>query len=435
MARLVDTLSPVFVAWGLPAAWMPYATAAIALLVAFLVAALAAVYGGVFIFFERRIAARIMSRIGPNRVGPQGLLQFIADAVKLIIKEDIIPTAADRPLFKLAPYLMYLGVVAGFAVLPISHRIIGADLNVGILYVLAITSITVVGVLMSGWASNSKWALFGGMRAAAQLVSYEIPSGLAVLPPVLLAGTMSTQGIIAAQTGSPDAWYTAGGWFWNWNIFHSPMLMTCFVVFFIAQLAEGARIPFDLPEGESELVSGYNTEYSGFRFGAYFTAEFANTFIAGALAVIVFLGGWQIPGVVAPTPEAVAAGNAVWLTPVFGELADARWWWLMELLTLLVFAAKMAAVIFLIIQLRWTIPRVRIDQMMSICWKYLLPITFACIFLTLGWMIVLPWESAAGLGVRAGMVLFGLALILLYARRVRYAIDNANEQAYPHWII
>ncbi|OGQ90001.1 MAG: hypothetical protein A2289_22130 [Deltaproteobacteria bacterium RIFOXYA12_FULL_58_15] len=436
MQDLVSFLnSQLQTVFGLSETLFPYVAAAMVLAIAFGFTVFAAVYAGVFIFFERRIAGRIMSRIGPNRVGPQGLLQFIADAVKLIFKEDIIPTSADRPLFKLAPYLMFIGVVAGFAVLPFSHRVIAADLNVGLLYVLAITSITVVGVLMSGWASNSKWALFGGMRSAAQLVSYEIPSGLALLPAVLLSGSLSTQEIIMAQAGSPEHALTAGGWPWNWYIFHSPMMFVCFVIFFIAQLAEGARLPFDLPEGESELVSGYNTEYSGFRFGAYFTAEFANTWIAGALCVIVFFGGWQIPGAAVPSAEAIAASGATWTW--FGYSIEYAGWgafWL-EALSFLFFIVKMAGVVFIIIQLRWTVPRVRIDQMMTICWKYLLPLTFACLFLILGWMIVLPWESTAALVVRIVMALAGAVLLALYAWRVRYNIHSAGDKVYPHWII
>jgi NADH-quinone oxidoreductase subunit H len=305
-------------------------------------------------------------------------------------------------------------------VLPFTSRFVAADHNVGNLYVLAITSVTVVGVLMSGWASNSKWALFGGMRSAAQLVSYEIPSGMALLPGVLLAGTMSTQGIIAAQTGPADApWWLAGGMPWNWYIFHSPMMLVLFFVFFIAQLAEGARIPFDLPEGESELVSGYNTEYSGFRFGAYFTAEFANTWIAAGLGVVVFLGGWQVPGV---SPETLAAASG-------GHLV------LLEALCLLVLIAKMAALVFVIIHLRWTLPRVRIDQLMSICWKYLLPITFVALFLILGWMILWPWNSLGSLIWRFVTFAGAGALFLAYLWRVRYNIVSAKEQPYLRWLI
>ena len=384
---------------------------AVALVGAFsgIVVTYGAVYAGLFIFFERRIGARIMSRIGPNRVGPQGTLQFLADALKLILKEDIIPTAADNVLFRIAPYLMALGVFGAFAVLPFSYRLIGANLNIGILYVLAVTSISVVGILMSGWASNSKWALFGGMRAAAQIVSYEIPTGLAILPAVMLAGSMGTQDIIRAQGGMP----------WNWNIFHSPMMFVLFFVYFIAALAEGSRTPFDLPEAESELVSGYNTEYSGFRFAAYFLAEFANTWIAAAVGCIVFLGGWQVPFVSLATFDQATGFKSVAL----------------EVLSLVVFFAKTLSLVFVIIQLRWTLPRVRVDQMMTLCWKYLVPTVFVCTLLMLVWMIVLPWESTLGLVVRVVMFLGGCVMLAAYGLRVRYNIHAARDKVYTRFAV
>lgn len=384
--------------FDIPEALVPYL--AVGLVGAFtgLIVTYGAIYAGIFIFFERRIAGRMMSRIGPNRVGPQGVLQFLADALKLIVKEDIIPDAADRPLFKLAPYLMAMGVFAGYAVLPFSHRIIGADLNIGVLYVLAITSISVVGILMSGWASNSKWSLFGGMRAAAQIVSYEIPTAMSLMPTVLLAGTMSTQGIIAAQGGLP----------WDWFIFHSPMMFILFFVYFISALAEGSRTPFDLPEAESELVSGYNTEYSGFRFAAYFLAEFSNTWIAAAVGTIAFLGGWQIPGL---TPDQINT-------------------WYLELLSLVIFFAKTLCLVFVIIQLRWTLPRVRVDQMMIMCWKYLVPMAFGSSMLVILWMWALPWESTAALIIRILMSLFGVGLLFTYFARVRYNIRQARDKVY-----
>jgi NADH-quinone oxidoreductase subunit H len=393
----------------IPEVYRPYLAAAVIFVCAFVLVIFAAVYSGVLIFAERRIAGRMMSRIGPNRVGPHGLLQFVADAVKLIFKEDIVPDLADRKLFVFAPYLMTMGVFAGFVVLPFSSRVIGADLNIGLLYVLAITAIAVVGVLMSGWASNSKWSLFGGMRSAAQIVSYEIPNALALLPGVLLAGTLSTQGIIRAQGGAP----------WNWYVFHSPMMLVLFFVYFIAALAEGARIPFDLPEGESELVAGYFTEYSGFRFAAYFVGELAHTWIAASLAVIVFLGGWQNPFVTPAELDLMSGGNV----------------WLWEAVGFLIYIVKMIFVVYLMIQLRWTLPRVRVDQMMVICWKYLLPITFASIFLILGWMIVWPWESTGGLLWRVAMCAVGLGVIAVYFWRVRFNIVAAQDRLYlKFWI-
>ena len=405
MRPLIDAaLSAIQDAIGvaIPEVYLPYLFVGLALAVVGAIVTFAAVYAGLFIYFERRIGARMMSRIGPNRVGPHGLLQWLADALKLIMKEDIIPTAADGTLFRIAPYLMAIGVMSGFAVLPFSHRFVGTNLNIGVLYVLGVTSISVVGILMSGWASNSKWALFGGMRSAAQIVSYEIPTAMAILPAVLLAGTMSTQGIIHAQGGEP----------WNWFIFHSPMMFVLFFVYFIAGLAEGSRTPFDLPEAESELVSGYNTEYSGFRFAAYFLAEFANTWILAAVGVIVFLGGWQIP-FVSSDVLAQAQGTQALLW----ELASAG-----------VFVLKTLALVFLTIQLRWTLPRIRVDQMMVVCWKFLVPIVFACTFLMLGWMLFIPWESTAGLVVRIVMTLMGTGLVLAYLNRVRYNVKASKRK-------
>jgi NADH-quinone oxidoreductase subunit H len=404
MRQIVEAVFARLQAAGIeiPAVYQPYVAALLALVGVGVIVTFSAVYAGMFIFAERRIGARMMSRVGPNRVGPHGILQFLADAVKLIMKEDVIPDAADRPLFKLAPYLMALGVMAGFAVLPFCQGFIGADLNIGILYVLAVTSVSVVGILMSGWASNSKWALFGGMRSAAQIVSYEIPTGLAILPAVLLSGTMSTQGIITAQGGFP----------WDWYVFHSPMMAVLFVVYFVSALAEGSRTPFDLPEAESELVSGYNTEYSGFRFAAYFLAEFANTWIAAAIAVIVFLGGWQIP-FVAPAAYGAAQGWAFWA---------------LQLGSLAVFFSKTLALVFMIIQLRWTLPRVRVDQMMTLCWKYLVPIVFVCTLLMLVWMIVFPWEHWTSLAIRVFMFLAGCGLLVAYVRRIRYNLTQAHVE-------
>lgn len=412
MRQLIEaTLAFADRQWGIHVSevFLPYIMAGMAFAGVGAIVTFAALYSGMFIFFERRIGARMMSRIGPNRVGPHGLLQFLADAVKLIMKEDTIPTAADRPLFKLAPYLMAIGVMTAFAVMPFSESLIGTDLNIGILYILAVTSISVVGILMSGWASNSKWALFGGMRSAAQIVSYEIPTALALLPAVLLSGTMSTQGIIRAQ----------GGWPWDWYLFHSPMLFVLFFVYFVSALAEGSRTPFDLPEAESELVSGYNTEYSGFRFAAYFLAEFANTWIAAGVGCVVFLGGWQIPGV----SHATIAASTSWQ------------WALWQALTLAVFFAKTLALVFVIIQLRWTLPRVRVDQMMIVCWKYLVPTVFVCTILIFGWMILLPWESIAGLCVRVVMFLMGTGLLVAYVRRVRYNLRAAKAPADWNWAV
>src|SRR2546425_12930967 len=259
MQELADSLvADGFVPGGLPL-WVAYLGAML-------------VFGGIVVFVfilpiagvttwvERRVAGRIQSRIGPNRTGPAGFLQWLADGIKSVLKEDIVPSAADVPLFKLAPYVVMTGFVAAFVVVPFGGPLIIADLNVGILYLTAVTALVVVGVLMAGWSSNNKWSLIGGIRSAAQIISYEIPAGLAILPVVLLTGTLSMQGIVRAQGWAP----------WDWFIFHNPFTFVTAFMFYVAALAEGNRTPFDLPEAESELVAGFCTEYSGMRYLLFF---------------------------------------------------------------------------------------------------------------------------------------------------------------------
>ena len=327
----------------------------------------AAIAGGIFSWYERRVAARMQSRIGPNRVGAGGFLQWIADAVKLLFKEDLVPAEADSLLFRAAPYFVVAGMTLVLVALPAGQSIVVADLNVGIFYILAVTSLIVVGVLLSGWSSNSKWSLFGAMRAAAQVISYEVPAALAILVPVLMAGTLSTQGLIRAQ----------GGWPWDWFVFRNPAAFVAFFVLFISQLAEGNRTPFDLAEAESELVAGYMSEYSGFRFALYFLVEWANLWIIGAVAVTLFLGGWQIPGVDVRTWASLRGGGAF----------PAAAWWGMQVVSFAVFAVKTLFLVNVIIWIRWTLPRIRVDQMMNLCWKYLVPVGFGAMVFTLGWQI------------------------------------------------
>jgi len=327
----------------------------------------AAIAGGIFSWYERRVAGRIQSRIGPNRVGAGGFFQWIADAVKLLFKEDLVPGEADALLFRAAPYFVVAGMTLVLVALPAGHSIVVADLNVGIFYILAVTSLIVVGVLLSGWSSNSKWALFGGMRAAAQVISYEVPAALAILVPVLMAGTLSTQGLIRAQ----------GGWPWEWFVFRNPAAFVAFFILFISQLAEGNRTPFDLAEAESELVAGYMSEYSGFRFALYFLVEWANLWIIGAVAVTLFLGGWQIPGVSAQDWTVLRGAGAF---PAAG-------WWALQVVSFVVFALKTLFLVNVIIWIRWTLPRIRVDQMMNLCWKYLVPGGFAAMIFTLLWQI------------------------------------------------
>src|SRR5882672_1709370 len=255
-------------------------------LVAFIVLSVfVAPLAGVTSWLERRVWARMQSRVGPNRVGPQGILQWLADGIKNLLKEDLIPTAADAKLFSFAPYVVFMGFLCTFVVIPFGADLIVADLNIGILYILAVTSLVVVGILMAGWASNNKWALLGGMRSAAQIVSYELPVGLAILTGITISGTLSMQGMTYDQFGFVEGGGSmSSGWFWQWNVFH-PAMFILFPVYFLSALAECNRTPFDIPEAESELVSGYHTEYSGMRFAIFFMAEYAMMCVTSAIAV------------------------------------------------------------------------------------------------------------------------------------------------------
>src|SRR5437660_3092648 len=261
--------------------------AAIALACIAVLFVVAVPFASIVTWVERRVWARIQSRVGPNRVGPNGSLQWLADGAKHVLKEDIIPDEADARLFKLAPYLVVLGFVLPWAVMPFSSALILADLNVGILYFTAITALTVVGVLMAGWASDNKWSLIGGIRSAAQIISYEIPAGLSIFPAVLMTGTLSMQGLIRAQAWEP----------YHWFIFANPFCFTAAIILFVSTLAENNRTPFALPEAESELVAGFATEYSSRRYLFFFMAEWGNMFIAAAIIVTLYLGGWQVPQV------------------------------------------------------------------------------------------------------------------------------------------
>ncbi len=345
------------------------------------------------ILIERRVWSRIQSRIGPNRVGPQGLLQTLADGIKNILKEDVIPDAADRPLFAFAPYLLIWGFMATFVVIPFSSALIIADLNVGILYITAIVALSAVGVLMAGWASNNKWSLLGGIRSAAQLVSYEIPAGLSLLPIVLLTGTLSTQGIIQAQGWAP----------WDWFAFHSPFTFLAALVFYMSALAEANRTPFDIPEAESELVAGFTTEYSGFRFSLFPMAEWGSLYVTGALMTVLFLGGWQIP--------TGWTNNAV----------------LLNVAQFTVFFLKSYFWVFIAMWIRGTLPRIRVDQMMSLCWKYLVPISFVNLIGTAVWMVIWPEGNQF---VPYLMLLGTLAVSVIFFRRVLYHLRRAKPELY-----
>jgi NADH-quinone oxidoreductase subunit H len=299
--------------------------------------------------FLLKMMSHMQSRLGPMEAGPHGALQLIADGVKFIQKEDIIPDEADRRIFALAPLVVILSTFLLYIVLPAGPRLIVQDLDVGIFFALAVSSLSVIGVLMAGWSSANKYSLLGALRAAGQLIAYELPLVLAVIGVVVQAGTMSMQGIVAAQ---------ANGEIFGIGAFGNPFILTQFVGFFlflVAAQAELTQTPFDMPVAESELVAGYMTEYSGFRFLFFFMAEFGTAFALAAIAATLFLGGWYVPGV-----EGTAA----------------------DVLGPLVLGAKIMAVAFLIFWIRFTYPRFREDQLQTFAWKYLIPVSLVNIVVT-----------------------------------------------------
>ncbi|MGB8932985.1 MAG: complex I subunit 1 family protein [Anaeromyxobacteraceae bacterium] len=378
-----------------PATWggtyLVYA-GALALL-ALILLTFGAVISGMTVWWEMRVSSRMQSRVGYNRVGAAGAFQWIADAVKLLLKEDLIPAEADQLLFRSAPYFVLTGFTLTFVALPFGESLIAADVNVGIFYLTAVTALVVVGIIIAGWASNSKWALFGGIRSAAQVISYEIPAGIAVMIPILMAGTLSMQGIIRAQ----------GAWPWEWFVFRNPAALAAFVIFFISQLAEGNRTPFDLPEAESELVAGYLSEYSGFRFAIYFLVEFGNLWVMSAISATLFFGGWQVP-FVGPQDYASAWGAGGF--PALG-------WWGLQALSMIVFVVKTLIVMQVVIWVRWTLPRIRVDQMMNLCWKYLVPASFTMFVFTLLWQILV--DRVPVIETATGFALFGAFVLTLIA--------------------
>lgn len=305
------------------------------------------------VWWERKIAAHMQDRLGPMRTGGwHGWAQTIADILKLIQKEDIIPSAADRRLFTLAPFVVFVGSYAAFAAIPFSAAYVGAEIHIGLFYIIAISSLVVIGLLMAGWASNNKWSLFGAMRSAAQIVSYEIPVAVSLLAVVMVVGSFDLQEINRMQSG----------WFWNWLVFQKfPLLFIAAIIYFVASLAEVNRTPFDIPEAESELVAGYHTEYGGMKFALFFLAEYANMFAVSAIAATLFFGGWNSP---------------------FGEFLSGPWWgafW---------FISKGMAFIFVQMWLRWTLPRLRVDQLMYVGWKVLIPFSFAVVIGVGAWVLL-----------------------------------------------
>jgi len=312
------------------------------------------------VYAERRVSAFIQNRLGPNRVGPWGLFQGVADVAKLLLKEDIVPTNAYKPVHDLAPIISIAVSLSTFAIVPFGNtielfgsqvKLMIADVNVGILYLLSITSLGVYGITLAGWSSNNKYSLLGGLRSSAQMISYELSMGLSIIGVLMVTGTLRLDQIVLHQ--ATYLW----GWMPAWNIFLQPV---AFITFVVAAFAETNRLPFDLPEAEPELVGGYHTEYTGLKFGLFFLAEYANMITAGAVIVTLFLGGWHLP-----------YSENLGLSPL-----------ILSLLQVLTFCVKLVIVLLFFIIVRWTIPRFRYDQLMNIGWKVMLPLTLANVLLT-----------------------------------------------------
>ncbi len=308
------------------------------------------------IYLERKVSGHIQDRLGPMRHGWHGLLQTVADTIKLLGKEDIIPANVDRPLFITAPFILFAATFLVFVALPFGPGAIAADLNIGLFFIVAVSSLVVVGIIMAGYSSNNKWSLYGGMRSAAQIVSYEIPVGLSLLIGVMMAGSLNITVIVNSQA---TGLFGQGG-ILGWNVIQNPFAFIAFFIYLIAGTAEANRTPFDLPESESELVAGYITEYSGMRWAFFFLAEYANMWIIGVLAAVIFLGGWH-----SPIPGETLIPGAVWLT------------------------LKTLTVVFIQIWARWTFPRLRVDQLMVTCWKYLTPLAFVNIIGVGFWLVMI----------------------------------------------
>ncbi|HLX60421.1 MAG TPA: complex I subunit 1 family protein [Planctomycetota bacterium] len=340
-----------------------------------------------------------------DKVLPPGILIFLADGIKLIMKEDIIPDPVDKPMFKLAPTIVLAASFGALATLPYSDNWYVADFNTGLLFIAAVTSIEVLGILMAGWASNNKWALLGGMRSAAQIVSYELPVGLAILTGIVISGTLSMQGMTYDQFGfAPGGGSLSSGWFWQWNLFHPAMFILA-PVYFLAALAECNRTPFDIPEAESELVSGYHTEYCGMRFAFFFMGEYAMMCVTSAIAVTLFLGGWSTG--IAPLEHLLMSKPAILdANGIMTGMPEFAWYG--TLLHLIVFVTKTYFLVFIMMWIRWTLPRFRVDQMMTLCWKKLIPLSLACLTGVCAWQLARMWILAKNYGELLGAATFWL---------------------------
>lgn len=321
----------------------------------------------VVVWLERKISAAAQQRIGPEYAGPLGVLQPVADGLKLVFKEDIVPTKSDPILFTLGPILVVIPVFLSYLIVPFGQNLVIADINVGIFIWISLSSIAPIGLLMSGYASNNKYSLLGGLRAAAQAISYEIPLALAVLAVVMMSNSLSTIDIVEQQSSYGIL---------SWNIWRQPI---GFFIFWIAALAECERLPFDLPEAEEELVAGYQTEYTGMKFGLFYIGSYVNLVLSALVFAILYLGGWEFP---IPLDSL-----ASWL----GTSEDTAWLQIVTAsLGITMTILKAYFLIFIAILMRWTVPRVRIDQLLDLGWKFLLPVSLVNLLLTAALKLAFP---------------------------------------------
>lgn len=344
---------------------------AVAVLLGLAVFTLMALNAMVAVYFERKVSAFMQDRLGPMEVGLfgfrggkrfwGGIGQTVADAIKLVIKEDTIPADSDPRLFRFAPFLIFGAAFCAFIGIPVGYGLVISDFNIGILYVTAISSVGVIGIILTGWASNNKWSLYGAMRSAAQIISYELPLGLSLLLVVMVVGSLQFHDIVAWQEEH------------RWFLIHSPFTMVAFLIFFMSGVAEVNRTPFDLPESESELVAGFMTEYSGFRWAIFFLSEYANMAIVSLMTAIVFLGGWLSPVGSLLRLLGIAEGWYYLEGPIWGVF------WIM---------GKVVFFIFVMMWFRWTWPRLRVDQLMYTAWKVFIPFALANIFFVGVWELV-----------------------------------------------
>ena len=328
-----------------------------------------AINATIAVYMERKVSAFMQDRLGPMEVGIfgfkggkrfwGGIGQTIADAIKLLVKEDIVPNDADKKLMLLAPFIIFIGAFLTWIAIPLSENLVVSDFNIGIFYIIAMSSVGVIGIILAGWSSNNKWSLYGAMRAAAQIISYEIPIGLSLLLVVIVTGSLNLGDIVQWQADH------------RWFIVHSPFAFIAFFIYFISVVAETNRTPFDIPEAESELVAGWMTEYSGFKWAIFFLSEYANMLIVSFVASVVFFGGWLSPftlfNIGIPDTWMFLDG------PILG------FFWIM---------IKAVFLIFVMMWFRWTFPRLRVDQLMYLCWKVFIPFALANLFFISIWELI-----------------------------------------------